>query len=64
MLNVLIQVLSYTVLADPFLLSAKTYSSFRPSIAKPPDLSAYQGNYNCRADQVGPLTAPLPAHQT
>lgn len=52
MLNVLIQVLSYTVLADPYLLSNKGYYAFRPSIAKPASLLSMNGAYTCRADQV------------
>lgn len=52
MLNVLIQVLSYTVLADPYLLSSKTYLKFRPSIAKPATLTSTGGLYVCRGDQV------------
>jgi len=47
MLNVLLQVLSYTLLADPYLLASRRYSELRRNIEK-----SYSTVYKCRADQV------------
>lgn len=54
MLNVLLQVLSYTLLADPYLLASSTYSELRRNIQK-----TFINVYICRGDQVGVGGIPL-----